>query len=66
MEPIDIWRSAKAMVDRHGDQAPLECALKADVFLDEGDLDGQRLWLAIRRAAHSLLENGPPSDISNS
>lgn len=65
MEPIDIWRSAKVMVDEHGDLAPLECALKADAFLDDGDEDGRRLCLAIRRAAQSLLESGPPSDISN-
>lgn len=41
MEPIDIWRSAKAIVDQHGDRAPLECALKADAFLEDGDAEGR-------------------------
>jgi hypothetical protein len=63
MEPVDIWRSAKLMVDKHGEMAPLQCTMKADAFLDQGDPDGQRLWIAIRRAAQSLLENGPPIDI---
>lgn len=53
------------MIKRHGDQAPLECAIRADEMLESGDTTGQTLWLAIRRAAKSLLENGPPSDISN-
>jgi hypothetical protein len=66
LEPIDIWRSAKLMVNEHGQAAPLECALKADEMLDRGDIDGQAVWLAIRRAAKSLLENGPPADIQNS
>jgi hypothetical protein len=65
IEPLDIWRGAKVMVDQHGDQAPIECALKADEMLDRGDVDGQAVWLAIRRAAQSLIENGPPTDISN-
>jgi len=63
IEPIDIWRAARLMVKRHGEVAPIECALKADEFLDRGDVDGQALWLAIRRAAKALLENGVPPDI---
>jgi len=65
VQPIDIWRSAKLMVDKHGDMAPVECAIKADAFLEDGDPDGQRLWIAIRRAAKSLIENGPLTDIDN-
>jgi hypothetical protein len=63
LEPLDIWRGAKVMVEKHGDQAPLECAMMADKMLDHGDLDGQAVWLAIRRAVKSLLEHGPPTDI---
>jgi hypothetical protein len=65
VEPLDIWRVAKLMLDKHSDEAPLQCALKADAFLENGDTDGQRLWLAIRRAARSLLQNGQPTDIQN-
>jgi hypothetical protein len=48
-----------------GDQARLECALKADEMLERGDADGQAVWLAIRRAAKSPIENGSPSDIDD-
>jgi hypothetical protein len=63
VEPIDIWRTATLMVKRHGAIATIECAFKADTMLEAGDPDGQAVWLAIRRAAQSLLENGPPTDI---
>jgi hypothetical protein len=65
IEPIVIWRAANEMIKRYGDQAPLECAIRADEMLENGDVMGQTMWLAIRRAAKSLLENGPPNDISN-
>jgi hypothetical protein len=64
IEPIVIWRSANEMIKRHGDQAPLECAIRADELLESGDVMGQTVWLAIRRAAKSLLKNGSPPDIS--
>ena len=64
IEPIVIWQAANEMVKRHGDLAPLECAVRADGMLENGDIMGQTVWLAIRRAAKSLLENGPPNDIS--
>jgi hypothetical protein len=63
MEPIDIWRAAKVLVNKHADQAVIECARKANAFLERGDPDGQRLWLAIRRAAKQLVQVGPPTDI---
>ena len=63
VEPIDVWRAAKLMVKRHGALATIECALKADAMLEAGDLDGQAVWLATRRATQSLLENAPPTDI---
>jgi hypothetical protein len=63
VEPIDIWRAARLMVKEHGPMAPLECAMKADERSDDGDADGEKVWLAIRRAAKSLLENGAPTDI---
>jgi len=34
-------------------------------FLKDGDPAGQRIWIAIRRAAISLIENGSPTDIDN-
>ena len=37
---LDIYRSAKLLIDQHGEAAAIEAAMKADAMLDEGDLDG--------------------------
>lgn len=59
---MDIWRSAKLMVDQHAAEAPARCFDEAAGFAAKGDRDGQAIWLAIGRAAIELLENGPPAD----
>jgi len=52
---IDIWRAAKLLVDRHGDEAPVHAAMRADELLAEGDVDGQRIWKRILGAIEELL-----------
>ena len=42
---LDIWRSANLLIRQHGDQAELEAAQRADAMLDNGDMDGRRVWL---------------------
>ena len=42
---LDIYRSAKILVEQHGADALIEAALKADELLDAGDLDGQAVWI---------------------
>ena len=37
---LDIWRSAAVLVKRHGQEAPIHAATRADAMLDKGDLDG--------------------------
>lgn len=37
---LDIYRSAKQLVDQFGADAPIEAAIRADQMLDIGDLDG--------------------------
>lgn len=54
-EEIDIWRTAKLFVDRHGNEAPVHAAMRADELLAEGDIDGQRIWLRVLRAIEDLL-----------
>ncbi len=41
-----------------GTVAGIEAALKADELLDAGDLDGQAVWLRIRKAVLELLKPG--------
>ena len=54
MDRIDIFRSAALLIQKHGDDAVLEAAMKADAMLDKGDLDGQRVWKAIVKVIEEL------------
>ena len=46
----DIYRSAKLLIDRHGDDAVIEAAMMADKMLEQGVLDGMATWNRILRA----------------
>ncbi len=37
---LDIYRSANVLVRRHGEDAPIHAAMRADAMLDKSDLDG--------------------------
>ena len=37
---LDIYRSAQMLVKQHGEDAPIEAAIRADAMLEKGDLDG--------------------------
>jgi hypothetical protein len=50
MDRIDIYRSAVLLIEKHGEDAVIEAAIRADAMLDKGDLDGQRAWKAMVRA----------------
>jgi hypothetical protein len=59
---LDIWRAANLLIRKHGANAELEAAKRADVMLDRGDDDGRLLWARIRRAIEALqaLPSGRP------
>ena len=57
---LDIYRSAKILVDEHGEDAPIHAAMKAGKFLEAGDLDGQAVWQRIVRATRELLSKERP------
>ena len=61
MEEIDIWRAAKLLVDRHGQDAELEACQRADQALAAGDLDGLRVWKRVRDAVATLSRHVPPA-----
>ena len=50
----DIYRTANLMVRKHGSEAHIHAAMRADEFVDNGDLDGQRTWLRIIKAIEEL------------
>ncbi len=57
---LDIYRSANALVKRHGPDAPIHAAMRADAMLDKGDLDGYAVWKRIVKAVGELLSKERP------
>ena len=57
---IDIYRSAKLLIDQHGDEASIFAAMQADKCLEENDLDGKVAWLAVVEAIKELQDASPP------
>ena len=51
---LDVYRSAHALIQQHGEAAAIEAAMKADAMLDEGDLDGAAVWRQIVAAINEL------------
>ncbi len=41
---IDIYRSAHLLIERHGDDAPIEAAMRADELTAGGDMEGT-FWM---------------------
>ncbi len=58
---LGIWRSARLLVKRHGDDPPIEAAMRADAMLEKGDLDGYATWKRVVKAIEELrrVEPGP-------
>ncbi len=56
---LDIYRSAQVLVKRHGEDAPIHAAMRADAMLDKGDLDGCAVWKRILRAVEELPRTKP-------
>ena len=56
---LDIYRSANVLVKRHGEDAPVEAAMRADGMLEAGDLDGYGVWKGILKAVEELLREEP-------
>ncbi len=59
IEGIDLWRAANVMIKRYGDGAATEAAMRADEFLDQGIIDGERLWMRIIQAIEELQRERP-------
>ena len=47
------------MIKRYGDDATIEAAMRADEFLDQGIIDGERLWMRIMQAIEELQRERP-------
>jgi hypothetical protein len=60
---LEIWRAANLLFRRHGADAKIETAKRADQMLERGDFDGQIVWKQIRQAIIALQApaKGPPN-----
>ena len=59
-DDLDIYRSAKLLIDQHGDEAPIFAAMQADECLEGGGLDGKAVWMKVIGAIKELLNQQPP------
>ena len=50
----DIFRAAKLLIDKHGDDAAIRAAQRADGLLKGGDMDGAAVWRQILEAIDEL------------
>ncbi len=56
---IDIYRAANVIIKQHGQDAPIEAAMRADAMLEAGDLDGYSVWRRILHAVEALRRDSP-------
>jgi len=56
----DIFRSANILVKQHGEDAPIQAAMRVDAMLDNGDLDGYAVWKRVINAVGELLSKERP------
>ena len=47
---------------RHGEDAPIHAAMRADELMDGGNMKGRAVWLRIGRAIEELLSEERPDD----
>ncbi len=61
---LDIYRTANILIREHGDDAPVEAAMRADAMLEKGDLEGCAVWKRVLQAAEELLSEERPPGVS--
>ena len=61
-DEIDIYRSAKLLIDQHGEDAPIFAAQQADRCLEAGNLDGKAVWMGVIAAIEELTNTDTPED----
>ena len=53
---LDIYRAAKLVMDKHGQDSAFHAAQRADALLDAGDLDGAAAWRRILSAVRQMQD----------
>ena len=58
---LDIFRTANVLVKQHGQDAPINAAMRADAMLDKGDLDGYMVWRRVLQAVEEPPQKTKPA-----
>ena len=61
---LDIYRAANALIKKHGKDAPIHAAMRADELLEAGDLDGYAAWKRIIKAVEDLFFEERPAGVT--
>jgi hypothetical protein len=61
----DIYRAAKLLIDQRGPKAGDFAAGRADLLLEEGDMDGAMVWRRILEAIDELQRGLKPGEHVN-
>ena len=64
-DAIDIYRAAKLVIDRHGEEATLYAAARTAVLAGEGDVEGAAVWRQIMAAVEELQRERRPDEAVN-
>ena len=59
----EIWQTAGLMIKRHGHEAAIQAAMRADEMLEAGDVVGAATWKAIMRAIDQLQDETPTGGV---
>jgi hypothetical protein len=60
MYEIDVWRSARLLINEHGEGAEFVAAQRADQMIARGNPEGEAMWKKILVAIRELQKNRPP------
>ena len=64
-DTLDIYRAAKLVVDRHGEDAPLYAAAGTAGLAGAGDVEGAAIWRQITTAVEELQQERLPGEAVN-
>jgi hypothetical protein len=59
IDDLDILRGANILIKRHGNDAAIEAAQRADELLAAGDPEGCAVWKRILAAVKELMRTTP-------
>ena len=62
VDQIDIYRVAKLLMGEHGDDAPIQAAMKADEMAEKDDVAGYTMWKFVLKAIDELRDGKLPPE----